>query len=34
MLQKAGVGQRSGTSPFFRFTVSQKKRKVRFSMSS
>ena len=33
-LEKDGVGQRSGTRPFLRFTVSQKKRNVRRSMSS
>ena len=33
MLEKLGVGQRSGTSPFFRFTWSQNQRNVRRSMS-
>ena len=31
---KLGVGQRSGTRPFLEFAVSQKKRKVRRSISS
>jgi hypothetical protein len=34
MLEKLGVGQRSGTRPFAWFTVSQNQRKVRCSMSS
>jgi hypothetical protein len=33
MLEKLGVGQRSGTSPFCTFAVSRKKRKVRRSIS-
>jgi len=34
MLEKDGVGQRSGTSPLVRFTVPQKNWKVRLSISS
>src|SRR5688500_6783377 len=34
MLQNDSEGQRSGTRPLSRFTVSQKKRKVRSSRSS